>query len=277
MLHQLRFFPECRWTSALEAGYQDLRAALVRASRSRSGTASTTAPTGLSGADVELFHKLRFARLCAFLRQRMPDDGVEHTILIYRLSDDDVREALRGAPVEAVPGSLENERRIADASFAEGALTAAASFYAHLIRRQPDVDDAAGAEVAANLGVALMGTGRHAEAIGAFREGLRRDPGYVRIGNNLAWLLATSPSSQLRNGAEAVRLATAASKATGGREPTVLDTLSAACAEQGRFDEAQRHAQVALQIARENGLTDLAEQITSHIERYRSRRPIRDP
>jgi len=50
-----------------------------------------------------LFEQLRFARLCAFLRRREPDDDIGHSILIYRLSDRDVREALYGPPAELLP------------------------------------------------------------------------------------------------------------------------------------------------------------------------------
>jgi hypothetical protein len=57
------------------------------------------------------FEHLRFARLCAFLRRREPDDNVGYSILIYRLSDQDVREALYGPPAELVP-----EVRVAGAS-----------------------------------------------------------------------------------------------------------------------------------------------------------------
>ena len=50
-----------------------------------------------------LVEHLRFARVCAFLRRREPDDNVGYSILIYRLSDQDVREALYGPPAELLP------------------------------------------------------------------------------------------------------------------------------------------------------------------------------
>jgi hypothetical protein len=50
-----------------------------------------------------MFEELRLARLCSFLRQREPDDQVGHSILIYRLSDEDLDRALFGAPVELAP------------------------------------------------------------------------------------------------------------------------------------------------------------------------------
>lgn len=42
----------------------------------------------------ETFNQIRFARLCTWLRQRRPDDQVGHSILIYRLTDHDLRQAL---------------------------------------------------------------------------------------------------------------------------------------------------------------------------------------
>jgi len=49
---------------------------------------------------VRLFDQLQFARLAAMLRQREPDDYVGYSILIYRLTDRDLREALLGPPPE---------------------------------------------------------------------------------------------------------------------------------------------------------------------------------
>ena len=50
------------------------------------------------GQQFDAFNQLRFARLCAWLRPRQPDDEVGHSILIYRLTDGDLRQALTGPP-----------------------------------------------------------------------------------------------------------------------------------------------------------------------------------
>ncbi|HTT55487.1 MAG TPA: hypothetical protein VMF63_00130, partial [Opitutaceae bacterium] len=42
--------------------------------------------------------QLRFGRLCHYLRDRTPDAEVGYSILIFRLTDDDVRRALTGPP-----------------------------------------------------------------------------------------------------------------------------------------------------------------------------------
>jgi 4-amino-4-deoxy-L-arabinose transferase-like glycosyltransferase len=46
------------------------------------------------------FRSLRLGRLCAYLRQRKPDANINYSILIYHLSDDEVREALEGPAAE---------------------------------------------------------------------------------------------------------------------------------------------------------------------------------
>jgi 4-amino-4-deoxy-L-arabinose transferase-like glycosyltransferase len=53
-------------------------------------------------ASLSSFDILRMARLCAFLRQREPDDEVHYSILIYRLTDEDARKAVYGPPPELV-------------------------------------------------------------------------------------------------------------------------------------------------------------------------------
>lgn len=53
-----------------------------------------------------LYDQLRFGRLASYLRQQEPDDNVGYSILIYRLSDAQVQEALYGplAELQGVPG-----------------------------------------------------------------------------------------------------------------------------------------------------------------------------
>jgi hypothetical protein len=54
-------------------------------------------PLPYTDAEMERFDRLRLARLCHYLRHRTPDAQVGHSILIYRLSRDEVEEALYGS------------------------------------------------------------------------------------------------------------------------------------------------------------------------------------
>jgi hypothetical protein len=51
-------------------------------------------------ADVEDLDQLRFCRLAAYLRQQRPMASIGHSILIFRLTDEQAEQALYGPPVE---------------------------------------------------------------------------------------------------------------------------------------------------------------------------------
>jgi protein O-mannosyl-transferase len=130
--------------------------------------------------------------------------------------------------------------------------------------------------VSYQLGVILAGRRQTAEAIAHYREAVRLQPNWLEALNNLAWLLATQPGDKLRNGAEAVRLASYAVELTRTNHPGALDTLAAAYAEAGRFDEAVRTAQLAEGLASPAAPKDLTAQIHSRLELYRARQPARE-
>ena len=58
----------------------------------------------------ELYELLRFGRLCAHLRQREPDDEVGYSILIYRLTQTEVHQALFGPPAEMVSNPIAGKK-----------------------------------------------------------------------------------------------------------------------------------------------------------------------
>jgi Flp pilus assembly protein TadD len=66
--------------------------------------------------------------------------------------------------------------------------------------------------------------------------------------NDLAWLLATCPDGNLRNAHEALRLAKRATDLTDRTDAGILETLAAAYAEGGRFSEASRTVEEAIQL-----------------------------
>ncbi len=61
-----------------------------------------------------------------------------------------------------------------------------------------------------------------------------------------AWLYATSADAQIRNGKNAVALATEAAKLTLWKDDTVLDVLAAGYAEAGDFNSAQKWEEKAI-------------------------------
>jgi tetratricopeptide (TPR) repeat protein len=106
----------------------------------------------------------------------------------------------------------------------------------------------------AQLGAAFEEQGRLADTIRHYREAVRIRPGYRTAANNLAWLLATSSDPGLRNPAEAVSLAERAVALSEQPDPAVLDTLAVAYAAAGRFADAARTGELALEHTGEPGL-----------------------
>ncbi|MGA2787689.1 MAG: glycosyltransferase family 39 protein [Verrucomicrobiota bacterium] len=100
--------------------------------------------------------------------------------------------------------------------------------------------------------------GDTSQAIRYCRNALALDPNDPTVLNRLAWLLTTAPKPELRDGREAVRLATRAVELTGSREPLFIGTLAAAYAQAGQFPEAVKMAGVACLLAQVTGRTDVA-------------------
>ena len=129
----------------------------------------------------------------------------------------------------------------------------------------------AAAQMYARSSSVLAARGDRAAAIELLRRGLAVVPDSVAITNELAWALATSVDAELRNGREAVTLAKRAVELTGGQGHNELDTLAAAYARAGRFDDAVATAERALEIARRGEQDELASQIAARLELYGNR------
>jgi tetratricopeptide (TPR) repeat protein len=105
--------------------------------------------------------------------------------------------------------------------------------YRAALQLRPDAADAHG-----GLADVLARQGQAQGAIVHYRAVLRAAPDQLHVANKLAWLLATSPDPAIRDGAEALRLARHACRGTDFAEPRFLNTLAAACAATGRYEEA---------------------------------------
>jgi len=164
-------------------------------------------------------------------------------------------------------------------------------------------------EAHANLGVALATEGQTAEAIMHFERALAINPFYtdayehlaeayetehqsakavkyflktldqrpddVALLNKTAWILATAIDPAARDGREAIVLAEHAVTLTDRKDASSLDTLAAAYAESGRFDEAVAAGTEALALARARGDQVFPEELTQRLALYRARKPVR--
>ncbi len=130
------------------------------------------------------------------------------------------------------------------------------------------------AEACYYLGNALLQQGRAGEAVTQYQKALEIKPGYPEALNNLAWLLAASPQTSLRNGSKAVELAQRANQLSGGENLTVLHTLAVAYAEAGRFGDAIRSIQKAVELAQAAGQNDLARQFNGELKLFEAGLPF---
>jgi Flp pilus assembly protein TadD len=126
------------------------------------------------------------------------------------------------------------------------------------------------------LAAMLAEQGQHQEAIREYRQVLAENPKHVGTLNNLAYLLATDPDESLRNGKEAVTLATRAWELSSQRNPSILDTLAAAYAESGQFPQAVTAAKSAVAMALSDRNSEVADQIKSRLQWYEMGFPYRD-
>jgi tetratricopeptide (TPR) repeat protein len=128
-----------------------------------------------------------------------------------------------------------------------------------------------------NLGYAYYLQGKYTDSLTHLRLALQLDPDRVSDLNLAASLLATCPEPALRNGAEALALADHAQQLTHGQDAAILDTLSAAYAEAGQFPKAIEVEHQAIAVATQQGKAELAGTLRTHLSRYESNTPLREP
>jgi tetratricopeptide (TPR) repeat protein len=127
----------------------------------------------------------------------------------------------------------------------------------------------------ANLGEAYASKGDRVHAAQQFARAVDVSPDNPFLLNRLAWLLATSPEDDVRNGPKAVELAQRAVSLTSRLDLMSLETLSAAYAEAGRFEEAVSAGREALALAERQG-NGSATQLAARVLMFESRQKFRE-
>ncbi len=124
------------------------------------------------------------------------------------------------------------------------------------------------------LGNVLAANGTFGEAAGRFQRALDVDPNNLTAVNALAWLLASCPSDDVRDGARALQLIEPACAGNGYRDPVLLSTLAAAYAEVGEFPKAVVTANKAQGRVNPRDRA-LAQRIRRQLDHYLSGKPYR--
>jgi tetratricopeptide (TPR) repeat protein len=126
------------------------------------------------------------------------------------------------------------------------------------------------------FGLACLEVRDFAAAIKAFANAERLRPDWPEPMNAHAWLLATSSDDKVRDGAQAVRLATRAAEMTSRQQPAILNTLAAAYAEAGHTNEAVATAGQAIELAQRLGQTNMVPKFQQALQLYQAGHPFRD-
>lgn len=123
-------------------------------------------------------------------------------------------------------------------------------------------------EVSNTLAFVLRQMGNDTRAAAVLARALVDHTGDVNVEHNLARLLATSDDPQVRDAPRAVRLALDVCERTHDADPRALDTLAAAYAANGQFEQARATAARAVVRARDAGDPAIAADIANHAAAY---------
>jgi len=124
---------------------------------------------------------------------------------------------------------------------------------------------------------ALLNLGRRATAVTDYERALKLQSHDIGILNNFAWLLATAPEDNLRDGRRALALATDACRQTDYKQDYILSTLAAAYAETGDFESARKWAAQAVEAKPStHAEPSRKDELKKELDSYKANKPWRE-
>ncbi len=153
----------------------------------------------------------------------------------------------------------------------EGEIDHAIDDYSTVIRLNPKNTMAY-----SNRGTSYREKHQYARAAADYESAVRLDSRDPLAYRNLAWLLATCPKPELRDGKRAVEHARKACDLTRWNDPAALDVLAAAYAELGDFDAAIRWEKKALELPAEGTPDRNPAALRNRLHLYEKHEPYRD-
>ena len=175
--------------------------------------------------------------------------------------------------IRAQPKYVEAHYRLGNLLRRQGKLDEAVAKYERVLKINPHH-----AQAYNNLGMAAIERGEYHQAVGYFHQSLEIQPDRSHVARNLTWLLAACRDATVRSAEEAVRWGERNVEMTERKDPTILDSLAAAYAEAGRWDEAMTTAREAIAVASSSGNSGqamLISRISSRVQLYEKRQPYR--
>lgn len=138
-------------------------------------------------------------------------------------------------------------------------------------------DDPQNANAIRGRGDANLSLGEHAKAIEDYERAIeiqKDDPEAGTI-NNLAWVLATSPQKELRDGKRSIELGLQACELVEYKESYAVSTLAAGYAEVGEWEKACEWAAKAVELG-EQEKSDSLDNLKRELEGYQRKKPWRE-
>jgi len=180
------------------------------------------------------------------------DDAVSHFNLAIKLK----------------PDFAEAHHNLALVLIAQNKPDDAVSHFEQALQYKPDY-----AEAHCNFASFLAKQGILDRAAVHFRKAIDLQPDLLPALKSLAWILATHPDPNMRNPAEAIRLADHAAELTKRRDAAVFQIWAAAYAAAGQTEKALAAAETALNIAAGEKNEELVGEIRGQIEYYKRPKP----
>ena len=182
------------------------------------------------------------------------------------------REAIEHfqAAVRLDPGYVEAHASLGDALRRTGRPEASLVHYAKVLSLDPSASQAR-----FGYAMALVRLERYREGRDWLIEAAALHPDQPGFSHALARVLAAAPDESVRNGVEARRLTEQLLQSH--RSAALSETMAMAAAELGRFDEAVRWQQAAIEAAVAAAQHDTAARMEENLSLYRGGRPCRTP
>ncbi|MEM9367779.1 MAG: tetratricopeptide repeat protein [Planctomycetota bacterium] len=178
--------------------------------------------------------------------------------------------------IERNPGDIFRQLQLANLYLSDDRPRQAIEMLSGVLKQQPDNTD-----VLRSRGDAYLAVGDHGPAIADYEAALKvlesddENPSLPGILNNLAWVLATSPKEEVRDGERSIELGRRAVDLTESSEAHILSTLAAGYAETGDFENAIKYSDQAVTLGREEENSQL-EQLEEELESYKRGEPWRE-
>lgn len=122
-------------------------------------------------------------------------------------------------------------------------------------------------------GFAYFAKGNYRAAASDYEKAARLSPSDYDAAHNLAWFQATCPEDSLRNGKDALEGSLRLCRRSNWQDSNAVDTLAAAYAETGDFDNAVKYQTQALNMKGVHALS--RKRMQERLELYRQHKPYR--